>query len=294
MSRADAGVKASSDADDHDGRPFAHHLRQWRLHVDGRAIRTHSSDLLPVRTDDGTAAMLKLPRSAQERRASRLMPYWAGTVAPVLALAADGSALLLLRAMGHRSLAQWARDGHDDDATRVLCATAARLHAHRQNGVPADAEPLMAWFRALQPAARTQGGLLQRAAFEAERLLRHPLDECVLHGDLHHDNVLDFGAELGWRAIDPHGLHGERGFDYANLFFNPRLADAAASDVALQPGVFERRLQCVVEASGIERSRLLGWILAYAGLSTAWMIEDGDDAALDLAIAEKATALLDA
>lgn len=32
----------------------------------------------------------------------------------------------------------------------------------------------------------------------------------TLHGDLHHGNVLDFGAS-GWLAIDPKGLKGERG-----------------------------------------------------------------------------------
>jgi aminoglycoside/hydroxyurea antibiotic resistance kinase len=42
----------------------------------------------------------------------------------------------------------------------------------------------------------------------------------VLHGDLHHGNVLDFGLR-GWLAIDPKGLLGERGFDFANIFTNP-------------------------------------------------------------------------
>jgi streptomycin 6-kinase len=44
----------------------------------------------------------------------------------------------------------------------------------------------------------------------------------ALHGDLHHENVLDFG-ERRWLAIDPHGLHGERFFDFANIFTNPDL-----------------------------------------------------------------------
>lgn len=47
----------------------------------------------------------------------------------------------------------------------------------------------------------------------------------VLHGDLHHGNVLDFGP-LGWLAIDPKGLHGESGFDYANILSNPDRASA--------------------------------------------------------------------
>lgn len=37
---------------------------------------------------------------------------------------------------------------------------------------------------------------------------------------------------------------------------------------------FNRRVEWGVEASRIERRRLLQWILAWTGLSTAWMLED--------------------
>ena len=36
----------------------------------------------------------------------------------------------------------------------------------------------------------------------------------------------------------------------------------------------------------IDRTRLLEWILAYAGLSAAWSIGDGEHPALALAVAE--------
>src|SRR6185503_20817212 len=94
---------------------------------------------------------------------------------------------------------------------------------------------------------------------------------------IHHDNILDFG-ERGWLAIDPKGLIGDRAFDYANLFCNP---DASAAD----PQRFDRRVVIVSEAAGLDRTRLLRWILAWAGLSAAFSIEDGDppDGALEIA-----------
>jgi streptomycin 6-kinase len=60
--------------------------------------------------------------------------------------------------------------------------------------------------------------------------------------------------------------------------------------VAVQPERFHRRLEIVVAKSGMERERLLQWILAYTGLSAAWMIGDGDHPAVDLAVAELALA----
>jgi streptomycin 6-kinase len=119
-------------------------------------------------------------------------------------------------------------------------------------------------------------------------LLANPREVVPLHGDIHHGNILDF-AERGWLAIDPKRLGGERGFDYANLFCNPDHAVAAA------PDRLERQAKVVAEAARLERRRLLQWIVAWAGLSAAWLIEDGEDdrAASTIQIAEIAAAEID-
>ena len=54
-------------------------------------------------------------------------------------------------------LADMARNGRDDEACRVLCAVAARLHAPRPEPLP-ELIPLPHWFRELEPAAATHGG----------------------------------------------------------------------------------------------------------------------------------------
>lgn len=97
----------------------------------------------------------------------------------------------------------------------------------------------------------------------ANVLLSSPHDEVVLHGDLHHGNILDFGTR-GWLAIDPKGLVGERGFDYANIFTNPDLAEPTRS-VAILPERFTQRVNIVSEIARIERQRLLMWIVARVG-----------------------------
>jgi streptomycin 6-kinase len=273
--------------------PFGTWLRSWDLTPDGPPLRTHSSDLLPVRTATGVPAMLKLPREPHERRGSLLMRWWSGAGAAHVFAAGEGGALLLERATGTRSLAAWSRDGNDDEAMEVLCRALMRLHAPRTSALPDGLLPLRIWFDDLEPAARVHGGVLRRASDIARRLLDAPEDVVPLHGDLHHDNVLDFGPQRGWLAIDPKGLLGERGFDYGNLFSNPQPPGEVRSEVALQPGVFERRFEVVAREARVERTRLLQWIVAYSGLSAAWIIGDGDDPSLDIGVAERALALLD-
>jgi streptomycin 6-kinase len=267
---------------------FDAHLSRWNLIPDGNPIITQSGHLLPVRRR-GEPAMLKLATEKEENFDVMLMEWWDGDGAARV-LARNPDALLLERAEGVASLADMARNGRDDEACRVLCAVAARLHAPRPKPLPGLA-PLPHWFRELEPAAATHGGILVRCAETAQALLAEPRDVGVLHGDLHHGNVLDFGVR-GWLAIDPKGLLGERGFDFANIFTNPDLADPT-HPVATEPGRFARRLEVVVQAARLKRERLLRWILAWAGLSAAWFLTDGDSAAIDLRVAELAAAELD-
>jgi streptomycin 6-kinase len=233
---------------------------------------------------DGAAAILKISHAPEEVAGGLLMAWWSGEgTARVLALKDD--ALLLERALGTRSLAEMARGGEDDEACEILCAVGRRLHAPRVAPPPASLVPLQPWFRALWPVAEARGGLFARSAAAARALLDDPRPPCVLHGDLHHGNVLDFG-DRGWLAIDPKGLFGDRGYDHANMVCNPDVETATA------PGALARRVRVISAAANLEPSRLLRWILAYCGLSAAWTLSDGGDPWRALAIGEIAAAEL--
>lgn len=264
--------------------PFAPYLTRWTLVPDGAALHTPSSDLLPVRWR-GQAAMLKVVRSAEEEAGHGLMVWWDGAGAAQV-LAHDGPALLLERIEGGLSLTALVGAGQDDEASHILCRVAAQLHTPRPEPLP-ELVPLETWFRALEPASRQYGGLLVDCAATARHLLSTPQDARPLHGDIHHTNVLH-SHQRGWLAIDPKGLIGERGFDYANIFCNPDL------ETAIRPGRLSRQAGVVAGAAGLERGRLLRWVLAYAGLSAAWHLEDGQEteARRTLAVATLAAAEL--
>lgn len=263
-------------------------LTRWELVPDGDPIFTQAARLLPVRRGD-EAAMLRIAIIDEAKDGGVLLSWWEGRGAARV-LAIEGDALLLERARGSRSLSEYARNGRDDEATRIICDVAAELHAPRGKPLP-DLIPLDTWFAALWPAAATRGGALVRSAEAARALLSEPRDIGVLHGDIHHDNILDFGAR-GWLAIDPNRLCGERGFDYANLFCNPDLSDSSPP-VAVLAGNFRRRLALVTEHAKLERQRLLQWILAWAGLSAAWYLDSGESAEIDLRVAELALTEID-
>src|SRR5215217_2525586 len=259
------------------------YLARWRLTPDGTPLTTHTSILLPVR-QEGMPVMLKIATEAEERRGAESMIWWGGYGAARV-LAHDGDALLMERATGEGSLVEMARHDLDDEATRIICAVASRLHAPRDRPHPPSLVPLTRWFAELEPAAARHGGLLKVADTMARELLDEPRNVVMLHGDIHHGNILDFGPR-GWLAIDPKHLVGERAFDFVNILRNPD------DQVALAPGRFSRQATVVADAAGLDRTRLLKWTLAFTGLSAAWILGDGDQPVLDLAVAELAAAEL--
>src|SRR3712207_3247528 len=110
-------------------------LEAWRLVPDGPLLTTRSSWLAPVR-HAGSPALLKVARIPDEQSGYRLMTWWDGEGAAKVVALSPG-ALLMERATGERDLAEMARDGLDDEACRILCGTAARLHAPRRGSLPA-------------------------------------------------------------------------------------------------------------------------------------------------------------
>jgi streptomycin 6-kinase len=258
---------------------FSGYLERWSLTPDGDPIITRSSRLPPVR-QNGVPTMLKVAVDAEERLGGLLMAWWGGRGA-----AREGDAILMERAENGISLTELAQNDRDDEATHIISAVLAKLHAPRSLPPPPELVPLTQWFAALKPAADAHGGILQLSAATASELLMTQQDVMVLHGDVHHGNVLDFG-QRGWLVIDPKGLCGERSFDYANLFCNPDI------ETATTPGGMARRLELIAESAALDRGRLLRWIVAWAGLSASWLIEDGESRDRPLNVAELAASEL--
>lgn len=254
---------------------FDEYLDRWDLIAEGVPLHTMSSVLLAVARGT-TPAMLKIALEPEEQRGNRLMPWWNGHgAAPVFAQ--EGNALLMARAVSSRSLHEMAGKGEDEEATCILCRVAAQLHC-RQAPPPDELVSLTDWFAPLTGNGEAGTPLLDLAAATARSLLEDQREVVVLHGDIHHGNVLDFGG-LGWLAIDPKGLSGERTFDLVNILRNPM------AELALAPGRLARHASIIAAEAKVDRVRLLQWLLAFSGLSAVWLSEDGEEPDLDLAIA---------
>lgn len=82
----------------------------------------------------------------------------------------------------------------------------------------------------------------------------------MLHGDIHHGNVLDFGDR--WAVIDPKGLIGHRAFDFANILCNPAEAGAL--------GNLGARVDLISREAGLAPREVAEWAVAWCALSLVW------------------------
>jgi streptomycin 6-kinase len=109
---------------------------------------------------------------------------------------------------------------------------------------------------------------------KAERLLEElqasSPRNALLHGDLHHDNILS-DAEDGWVAIDPKGVTGDPAYEAARFQHNPV---PGFLSVDAPHAVARRRADILSSILEGDRSRLLAWAFFDTVLSACWSIEE--------------------
>lgn len=118
--------------------------------------------------------------------------------------------------------------------------------------------------------------LVERAETLYRELSASMAEPVLLHGDLHHENILSTERE-SWLAIDPKGVVGEAVYETGAWLRNPmpQLLDLP------NPGrILGRRIDQFSEQLGFERARIRDWALAQAMLSAWWSMEDSGELSL--------------
>lgn len=111
--------------------------------------------------------------------------------------------------------------------------------------------------------------LVEQAIAVADHLLSEPRGEVLLHGDIHHWNILQ-GSKQGWITIDPKGLIGEHGYDTATWMLNPW---GIGERLDLEE-IMSARLDLFARELSIDRKRLTEWAFVHSVLSMCWTLED--------------------
>jgi streptomycin 6-kinase len=225
---------------------------------------------------DGTPAVLTLgvPEGGSlEREAPALAAFDGQGAVRLLRVDLARGALLLERVAPGRRLRELV-PARDAEATSVLAGIMRRLHVTPPPGcllpdVRTKAKSFDEYLALYGEAGPLPRALVVRAARLIRELCASAPAAVVLHGDLHHDNVLRATRER-WLAIDPHGLVGDPGYDVGALLYNPEPPRRDPALTALVPA----RIEQLADELAMPRERVVAWGFVKAVLSDVWSVED--------------------
>lgn len=246
--------------------------RRWSLQVGPPFEPLSYNYVAPASRADGTRAVLKVgfPNRELLTEMEALRLYAGRGCVQLLEADPERAAFLLERIEPGTT---HSRIG--DDA--LMTTIAAELMCRLWRPVPAEHPfPTVADWAAGLDRLRQEfnggtGPLPSALVAEAEALFAELLPSqaelVLLHGDLHHDNILAASREP-WLAIDPKGVVGEPAYEVGALLRNGWRQDP--DPWRLQA----RRIAMLAEALGLDRERLRAWGVAQAVLSAWWSLED--------------------
>lgn len=231
--------------------------------------------VLRAKFSDGKPAVLKSSFLKDElsREVSVLRAYEGRGAIRVLEADEDWGMALLEGADPGTPLSAIADDAM---ATDIFCKVFHRLHLPAPNG---SVYPSMKQHFAAIERYRERFGDGETAAPLPESWVENA-EECLvylintteenylLHGDLHHDNILRQGEEQ-WVVIDPKGIIGDVHFDTVQYLLNymDRGGDCEQ--------VLWGRIAIMADRLGLDPRRIAMWGMVRGVLEACWTIEGG-------------------
>ncbi len=228
---------------------------------------------------DGRPVVLKLgvpnPELATEILA--LQRYGGSGVVELLAADADRGVLLLERLLPGEMLTTL---GDDVAATAIAATLMRRLWQPVEADHPFHTVADWGQRGMRELRAQFDGGTgpfdptLVALAEECFVAAADSADHVLLHGDLHHENVLSALREP-WIVIDPKGVVGPRGYECGTYLRNHLLTKPDPVRVNA------RRVTQLAEILGLTRAEVLRWGVAHNVLSAWWSYDGGEIAGSD-------------
>ncbi|OPH56977.1 hypothetical protein BC351_26575 [Paenibacillus ferrarius] len=165
---------------------------------------------------------------------------------------------------------------NDALATDIFCEVFRRLHLMPPTGslYPSMKQHFLAIeryrerFKDMKDDMPLPSSWVENAEECLEYLIATTTENLLLHGDLHHDNILRQSEEK-WAVIDPKGIIGDIHFDTIQYLLNYEDRGGDCEQV------LRDRITSMADRLGLDPRRIAMWGVARGVLEACWTIEDG-------------------
>ena len=186
-----------------------------------------------------------------------------------IAVLAESDTMLLLKWVIPGNTLKSYFPSRDDDAVSIVCDIIKTLHTAplpKSNIFP----HIKDWLIVLDKKWNVPIHHLQKAREIRNNLLTTLSKPVLLHGDLHHDNILRNGEKFV--IIDPKGVIGEVAYEIASFIRNP-VVELLASENATN--IINNRIKNFAAILKLPHQRIVDWCFVQTVLAWIWTVEDG-------------------
>lgn len=247
---------------------------RWELDYDQVFENMKYGFVIGARMRSGGSAVLKLGVPSQDLIYEKdcLEAFKGNGMVKLLHFDLDKGALLIERCWPGRTLKSLFLEGNDREACLIAADVIRRFQAAPPSSKSfPNMKDLFGAFQRVE--RRSSDTKLLESVRKAGSLLRS-IDgveqNILLHGDLHHDNILKAERD-NWLAIDPEGVIGSLGYEIGAFLINPRdELPAVKSPMYL----IQFRLEIFSSELKIPSKELRVWGFIRAALCACWSFED--------------------
>ncbi|MGJ9423800.1 aminoglycoside phosphotransferase family protein [Aeromicrobium sp. CF3.5] len=251
-------------------------MAEWELEPDGEAMHGHTALVVPVRTVDDVAAVLKtLDAGPEERHEILGLQTWAGDGVVRLLRGDPRRGAMVLERAGAEDL----RTVDDIVACEIVAGLYRRLHVPAPRRLDLLTDFVARWSDELGSAgARVPRRVVEQAVHLVRDLVSDPGSVgTLIHGDLHHENVLasrrDDRERDPWLVIDPKPMSGDPHYEVAPMLWSRWDEVVASGDIRW---AVRRRFHTLVDVAGLDEDRARDWVIVRKAFNALWSTGDDD------------------
>ena len=198
----------------------------------------------------GMEAVVKVsPRNKDIRREVEALKHFNG-VGMAKLLAYNHTAIIIERVIPGTFLSK-----KDTASVKIACEVMQKLHLSSTDFDKSHFMDIDEWLAPIDKTWHFREDILERSRQYKQELLPKYKKRILLHGDLHHDNILKLGDS--YVAIDPKGVIGHPINDAWNFVID-----------------YEKDTKFIAEFFGFDLEDLRKWYFIHLVLSICWCLED--------------------
>lgn len=221
-----------------------------------------------VKLQSGLAILKTAPPSARLIPEAEWLNLHKKSVPMIFHINKENNAYLMEKLEPGISLKYFVKEGNDEKATRIISQVILDLQSilisHQMN-YQHISEHIFS-FAFLR--GHIDANIIDCVESIFKDLCADRSNDVILHGDLHHDNILQ--NDTTWSVIDPHGYIGHSCAEIGPMIFNP--LDCFPKYLSTK-NIIKARLNILAEMLPFDLKLIKAWAFCLALRSAAWDIE---------------------